>query len=182
MGAGLPPPWGGARDGDRASLRVRRLGPGKRDRMALARREATVTWTGTLGGGEGTLVAAGGEHRLPVDWAARSEAAEGTTSPEELLAAADAGCYAMALALALTRNGTPAERLEVRGSCELDRSGDEHEYEITGLRLDVTASVPGLDEAAFAEVAERADRECPISNALRGRVPVQVRSRLQAAA
>ena len=150
--------------------------------MALARREATVTWTGTLGGGEGTLVAAGGEHRLPVDWAARSEAADGTTSPEELLAAADAGCYAMALALALTRNGTPAERLEVRGSCELDRSGDEHEYEITGLRLDVTASVPGLDEAAFTEVAERADRECPISNALRGRVPVQVRSRLQAAA
>ena len=74
-------------------------------------------------------------------------------------------------ALALTRNGTPAERLEVRRSCELDRSGGEHEYEITGLRLDVTASVPGLDEAAFSEVAERADRECPISNALRGHVP-----------
>jgi osmotically inducible protein OsmC len=150
--------------------------------MTLARREATVTWTGTLGGGEGTLVAAGGEHRLPVDWAARSEAADGTTSPEELLAAAGAGCYAMALALALTRHGTPAERLAVHGVCELDRADGEHEYEITGLRLDVTAAVPGIDEPAFQEIAARADRECPISNALRGSVPVRLDCRLQAAA
>jgi osmotically inducible protein OsmC len=150
--------------------------------MTLAHREATVTWEGTLGGGEGTLVAAGGEHRLPVDWASRSQDADGTTSPEELLAGADAGCYAMALALALTRNGTPAQRLEVHGTCELDRAGGEHEYEITGLRLDVTATVPGLGEAAFGKLAERADRECPISNALRGRVPVELRWRLQPAA
>jgi osmotically inducible protein OsmC len=87
----------------------------------------------------------------------------------------------MALALALTRNGTPAERLEVHGVCELDRSGGEHEYEITGLRLDVTAAIPGLDEPAFLRIAERADRECPISNALRGSVPVRLSCRLQTA-
>jgi len=98
------------------------------------------------------------------------------------LGPADAGCYAMALALALTRNGTPAERIEVLGTCELDRRGGEHEYEITGVRLDVRAVVAGLDDDALQAIARRADAECPISNALRGSIPVELACRLEAAA
>jgi osmotically inducible protein OsmC len=148
--------------------------------MALAQRDATVTWEGTIGDGSGTLATGGGaEQRLPMDWAARSEEAEGTTSPEELLAAAEAGCYAMSLALGLTRNGTPAERLEVHGVCALDKTDGEHEYVISRLSLDVKARVPGLEDDRFQEIAHRADEECPISLALRGNVDVTVTATLE---
>ncbi len=148
--------------------------------MALAQRDATVTWEGTIGDGSGALTTGGGaEQKLPMDWASRSEEADGTTSPEELLAAAEAGCYAMSLALGLTRNGTPAEHLEVHGVCELDKAGGEHEYVISKLSLDVKARVPELDDERFQEIAHRADEECPISLALRGNVDVTVTATLQ---
>jgi lipoyl-dependent peroxiredoxin len=147
--------------------------------MALAQREAKVSWAGTLGGGEGALETGGGTQPLPVDWAARSEQADGTTSPEELLAAAHAACYAMALALALTRDGTPAKRLDVVGTCDLDRTAaGPHEYEITRLALDVAADVPGVDAEAFEAVALRADAECPVSNLARGTATVELSARL----
>ncbi len=144
--------------------------------MPLAHREATVVWEGTLGGGQGALQAGGALDRTPVEWASTDDQADGTTSPEQLLAAAEAGCYAMTLALALTRRGTPAERLEVGASCELDRTGegDDHEYRITRVALDVRGTVPGLDEDAFGEIARHADEQCPISAALRGNVEVQL--------
>jgi len=147
--------------------------------MALAHREAQVTWSGTLGSGSGELRAGGGAvQAVPMSWESRSEQADGTTSPEELLAAAEAGCYAMTLALALTRHGTPAKRLDVTSACELDRSSSEHEYEITLLSVDVVATVPGLDAATFAQLAEQADRECPITNAVRGSVKVRCNAQL----
>ena len=148
--------------------------------MPLAHREATVVWEGTLGGGSGALQAGGGLTETPVDWASTDGEADGTTSPEQLLAAAEAGCYAMTLALALSRRGTPADRLEVNAACELDRTGDEneHEYKITKVTLDVRASVPDLDEDAFAEVARHADEQCPISAALRGNVEVTLATAL----
>ena len=151
--------------------------------MPLAHREATVVWEGTLGGGQGALQAGGGLSGTPVDWASTDDQADGTTSPEQLLAAAEAGCYAMTLALALTRRGTPADRLEVGASCELDRTGDEddHEYRITRVALDVRGAVPGLDEDAFAEIARHADEQCPISAALRGNVQVELTTVLQEA-
>ena len=151
--------------------------------MALAHREATVIWQGTLGGGQGSLEADGALQRTPVGWASTDDQAEGTTSPEQLLAAAEAGCYAMTLALALTRRGTPAEQLEVSASCELDRTGDgdDHEYRITRVALDVRGVVPGLDEDAFAEAARHADEQCPISAALRGNVEVELTTVLQEA-
>ena len=148
--------------------------------MALAQRDATVIWEGTLGDGTGALTTGGGaEQRLPMDWAARSEDAHGSTSPEELLAAAEAGCYAMSLALGLTRNATPPERLEVHGVCELDKPGGEHEYVISRLSLDVKARVPGIDEGRFQEIVHRADEECPVSIALRGNVEVTVSATLE---
>ena len=148
--------------------------------MPLAHREATVVWEGTLGGGQGRLEAGGGLDRTTVDWASSDEQAEGTTSPEQLLAASEAGCYAMTLALALTRRGKPADRLEVNASCELDRTGDEddHEYRITKVLLDVKGTVPGLDQQDFEEIARHADEQCPVSAALRGNVEVELTAAL----
>jgi osmotically inducible protein OsmC len=151
--------------------------------MALGRRDATVIWEGTLGGGSGTVQSvAGNAGELPMDWASTDREADGTTSPEELLAAAEAGCYAMTLALALTRRGTPADRLEVKAECTIDRTGedDPHEYKITTLALDVRATVPRFDgdAAAFEELARHADEQCPVSVALRGNVDVQLSAAL----
>ena len=148
--------------------------------MPLAHREATVVWEGTLGGGQGALQADGALQQTPVDWASTDAQADGTTSPEQLLAAAEAGCYAMTLALALTRRGTPAERLEVSAGCELDRDdgASDHEYRISAVTLEVRGRVPGLDEDAFAELARHADEQCPISAALRGNVEVRLTAAL----
>lgn len=149
--------------------------------MALAVREATVVWEGTLGGGSGALQAGGALGETPVDWASSEEQADGSTSPEQLLAAAEAGCYAMTLALALTRRGHPADRLEVGASCTLDRTGDEdeHEYRVAQIDLQVRGRVPGMDQEAFEEVARHADQQCPISVALRGNVEVRLTTVLE---
>ena len=151
--------------------------------MALGRRDAKVIWEGTLGGGSGVVQAIeGASGDLPMDWASTDREADGTTSPEELLAAAEAGCYAMTLALALTRRGTPADRLEVRTECTIDKTGedDPHEYRITELRIDVQGVVPKLegDGDAFTELARHADEQCPVSAAVRGNVDVQVSATL----
>lgn len=148
--------------------------------MALAHREATVVWEGTLGSGQGAVAGGGSLGGTTVDWAASERDAGETTSPEQLLAAAEAGCFAMTLALALTRRGHPARRLEVAAACELDRTDgdDPHEYAITELSLDVIGVVDGLDQEAFAEIARHADEQCPISNALRGSVALTVNATL----
>ena len=148
--------------------------------MPLAHREATVVWSGTLADGSGALEAGGALQRTPVDWAASDAQAGETTSPEQLLAAAHAGCYAMTLALALGRRGHAAERLEVSAACELDKTPaeDEHEYRITHLDLDVRATVPGLEQEAFEELARHADEQCPISVALKGNVEVRLSTAL----
>jgi lipoyl-dependent peroxiredoxin len=148
--------------------------------MPLAHREATVVWQGTLGSGSGALQAGGALGETPVDWASTDASAGGTTSPEQLLAAAEAGCYAMTLALALTRRGAPADRLEVSAACELDRTGDEdpNEYRVTKIALDVRGTIPGLDDEAFEEIARHADEQCPISAALRGNVEVTLSTSL----
>ena len=148
--------------------------------MPLAHREATVVWEGTLGGGQGTLEAGGALSEATVDWASTEEQADGTTSPEQLLAASEAGCYAMTLALALTRRGKPADRLQVHATCELDRTGeqDDHEYRITKVLLDVKGTVPGLDQDEFEQLARHADEQCPVSAALRGNVEVELTAAL----
>ena len=141
--------------------------------MALAERTATVQWQGTLVRGSGSLRAgsgAGGE--LPLDWASRSEDAHGTTSPEELLAAAHAACFATTLALHLARSGTEPERIDVGARCSLDTSGDW--YRITRVDLEVSVDAPGLED--LGEALREADAGCAISRALRGDVEVSVRA------
>ena len=129
-----------------------------------AERRAEVTWTGDLASGSGTIerVGSGAFGPLDVSWAARTEEQSGgKTSPEELIAAAHASCFSMALSSGLAKAGTPPERLETSATVTfVPGSG------ITKSALTVRAVVPGIDEAAFLEAAEAARGNCPVSQAL----------------
>ncbi|MBW3613467.1 MAG: OsmC family peroxiredoxin [Chloroflexi bacterium] len=144
-----------------------------------ATRTATVTWNGSLAEGSGT-VSSGTSAQftdLPVSWASRTEDAEGRTSPEELLAAAHASCYAMALSGALARNGTPPEHMHVSAAVTFDKVGDA--WTVTRSELDVVGVVPGLDEAGFDAIAGEAKHGCPVSRALAGNVELSVHSTVE---
>ena len=111
-----------------------------------------------------------------VTWASRTEGPEGKTSPEELIAAAHASCFAMAVALVLGEHETPPERVAVSAACTL---GDvEGMPRITTVELTVRVQVPGLEAAVLKGIVGRAADLCPVSNALRGNVKVFVRSEL----
>jgi len=131
----------------------------------MADRTANVTWTGSLLEGGGTIesVGSGAFGPLEVTWASRAEESEGRTSPEELIAAAHAACFSMALSHGLAQAGTPAERLETSATVTFVPGTG-----ISRVALVVRGSVPGLDEAAFLEQAEAARESCPVSNALAG--------------
>jgi osmotically inducible protein OsmC len=137
--------------------------------MPIASRDAQVTWIGTVASGHGELRTGALSGSIPMEWASRSEQAEGTTSPEELLAASHASCYAMTLSLMLSREGHKPEAIDVRGTCKLDHQEDASpEYRISRVELEVEADVPGLEDEPFQELARRAEEECAVSAALRG--------------
>src|SRR5947207_8684709 len=116
--------------------------------MPIARREAEIVWEGPLARGAGTLTSGSGAlDQRAVTWASRTERPDGKTSPEELIAAAHASCFAMAVALVLGENKTPPGRLAVTAACTLDE--DEGAPRITTAELTVSAQVPGLDEAGL---------------------------------
>lgn len=146
--------------------------------MPQVERRARLTWEGNLVQGHGSIVqtSSGALANLPVTWASRTEQPDGKTSPEELIAAAHAECYAMGLAHGLANRGTPVEKLDVEAVCtlELSTSGPK----IKSMDLNVLGSVPGLDEAAFEEAAQEAERTCPVSNALRNNVEIHVHAQL----
>jgi lipoyl-dependent peroxiredoxin len=145
--------------------------------MPLAVRSATTKWTGDLLSGSGELgFGTGAASSLPVSWAARTEEPGGKTSPEELLAAAQASCYAMALASTLAREGHPPEGLDVTASATLDRV--DGKPKVTEMNIQVKGRVPGIDAATFQETADRAEHGCPIANALRGNVLLRVEAEL----
>ena len=131
--------------------------------MATDRR-ADVTWKGSLMDGSGTITAttSGAIGEQPVSWAARSEdATGGKTSPEELIAAAHASCFSMALSAGLAKAGTPPEELTTSATVTFQPGQG-----ITKIALTVEGRVPGLDAAAFAEAAQGAKENCPVSKAL----------------
>jgi osmotically inducible protein OsmC len=138
---------------------------------------ATVTWQGDLPTGRGTIerVGSGAFGPLDVSWPVRIGEEEGLTSPEELIAAAHASCFSMALSNVLAKGGNPPERLEVAATVTFVPGTG-----ITTSVLDVTGTVPGLDEAAFRTAAEDAKDNCPVSKALRGNVDLSVSARLAA--
>jgi osmotically inducible protein OsmC len=128
-------------------------------------RTAHVTWQGDLRSGSGTIGSAtsGAFGPLDVSWAARSEEPNGKTSPEELIAAAWAACFAMALSSGLAKAGNPPEQLETSATVTF-QPGEG----ITQGALTVRGTVPGLDGDAFQQAAEAAKQNCPVSKALSG--------------
>jgi len=133
--------------------------------MAAIERSAAVVWEGSLTKGAGVfdLLSSGAAKGLPVTWASRTERSAGKTSPEELLAAAHASCFSMALSHGLTEAGTPPDRLEVKATYEAELAGG---LAITGVRLQVRGKVPGLDAEGFRAAAEGAKSGCPVSRAI----------------
>ena len=141
-------------------------------------RQARVVWEGDLSSGRGTVDAVSSKRftGLAVSWAARTEAPKGQTSPEELLAAAHASCFAMALSAGLSGGGTPPTRLEVTATVTFEKVGES--WTVVSSVLEVSGTVPGLDAAGFAKAAEGAKDGCPISRALAGNVRLSVKPTL----
>jgi osmotically inducible protein OsmC len=139
---------------------------------------ADVTWSGTLIEGSGSIdyVGSGAFSRMPVSWASRTEAHNGKTSPEELIAAAHASCFSMAFSSRLAKNGTPATKLSVKAAVTFDK-GDAG-WSIARSDITVLGDVPGIDQAKFAELAEDAKNNCPVSAALKGNVALSVEATL----
>lgn len=144
-----------------------------------AMRSASITWNGDLASGTGTVSAnsSGMFTDLPVSWASRTEEPEGRTSPEELLAAAHASCFAMALSGALARAGTPPEELHVSAQVTFDKVDDG--WKVVSSALQVLGRVPGATRESFQQAAEGARDGCPISGALRGNVELSVDATLE---
>jgi osmotically inducible protein OsmC len=142
--------------------------------MATERR-AEVTWQGDLMGGSGVIdqVGSGAFAPLDVTWASRAEEPAGRTSPEELIAAAHAACFSMALAHGLAQAGNPPEELSTSATVTFVPGTG-----ITRSALQVEGRVPGIDENAFREAAEQAKDGCPVSQALKGNVELEVTAKL----
>jgi lipoyl-dependent peroxiredoxin len=135
--------------------------------------KADATWRGDLMSGSGTVrVASGAFPEQALTWRARAESREAGTSPEELIAAAHAGCFAMALSFGLAQAGHAPERLDTSA-----RVGFQPGDGITGIHLTVQGRVPGLDEAGFRQAAEAAKSGCPVSKALAA-VPITLEASL----
>jgi osmotically inducible protein OsmC len=143
-------------------------------------RDAEVTWEGSSAKGRGSITAAssGAFAGLPYSEPSRIAAADATeTSPEELLAAAHAACFAMSLAAELTRDRTPPERLDVRATVVVDDEGQGHR--VVASELEVRARVRGSDDAAFADATRRADAGCTFSALVRASATVAIDATLE---
>jgi osmotically inducible protein OsmC len=146
--------------------------------MADAPRRADAVWQGSLtrGSGEVSLTTSGAAGPLSVTWSSRTARSEGKTSPEELLAAAHASCYCMALSGDLADAGTPPEKLEVSATVTFEEI--EGGWKTGSSHITVKGTVTGIDEAAFKTAAEGAKDGCPISGALKGNVEISVEATL----
>lgn len=141
-------------------------------------RQASVIWQGDLMSGKGSTSAETSKlfSGLPVSWGSRTEEPNGQTSPEELLAAAHASCFSMALSNGLAQAGHPPQELRVSASVTFDKR--DAGWRVVSSEIEVKGRVAGVDEAAFREAAETARDNCPISQALKGNVELSVRASL----
>jgi osmotically inducible protein OsmC len=139
-------------------------------------RKAEVTWHGDLMSGNGRIdsVTSGAIGGLDVSWPARSEEPEGKTSPEELIAAAHATCFSMALSHGLAQAGHPPEELKTSATVTFEPGEG-----ITKIALEVAGRVPGIDESAFQQAADGARQNCPVSKALTGVPEISLTARLE---
>lgn len=142
-------------------------------------RTATVTWQGSLTDGSGSVSAgtSGLFTDLPVSWGSRTEGADGRTSPEELLAAAHAACFAMAFSADLGRAGYTPEELHVEAEVTFDKV--ESGWTVTASALTVLGHVHGISPEEFDRIAEITRDGCPISRALAGNVEISVEATLE---
>ena len=138
-----------------------------------AEHTASATWNGDLMSGSGTFsLGSGAATDVGLTWRARAEDASAGTSPEELIAAALASCFSMALAHGLAQAGTPAQRIETEAVATFDRTDEG--FRVTTIRLSVRGRLDGADEAAFREAAQTAKENCPVSKALEGNVAIEL--------
>ena|SRR5690349_12496968 len=146
----------------------------------MPERSAEVEWQGNLTQGRGTIVrtGSGALGNQAITWTARTESSDGKTSPEELLAAAHASCFAMALSSDLSKAGHPPDRLAVSAVCTFDRK-PEGGWKVGTMTIAVSGSVPGIDAAEFSRIAESTGQNCPISGALRNNVAISVNAQLE---
>ena len=138
-------------------------------------RNASATWEGGLQKGKGSFKGESGATGGAYSFGTRFGEEKGT-NPEELLAAAEAACFSMALSGGLEKNGTPATRVETKAACTVEKVGDG--FQITRMRLDVRATVPNIDAAKFREIAEGTKKGCPVSKALAGIPSIEMEARL----
>ena len=138
-------------------------------------RKASATWEGGLRGGTGSFRGESGVLEGAYSFGSRFTDAGGT-NPEELLAAAEAGCFSMALAAGLEAAGTPATRVHTDAACTVEKV--EEGFKITTMRLRVTAQIPGVDDATFQKAAHDTKSNCVVSKALAG-VDIQLEATLE---
>jgi osmotically inducible protein OsmC len=144
--------------------------------MTAVHRTAEINWTGTIARGSGLASGRSGAlGDLPITLASRFGEPAGKTSPEELIAAAHAACFTMALGSILAARRTPPERLRVTATVTLETSGTPT---IASSQLDAHGVVPGADAASFERAAQEAERDCPVSRALRGSAEIGVHATL----
>lgn len=138
--------------------------------------QATAVWEGKLKDGKGNFRAASGAFNGPYTFATRFEGKQGT-NPEELIAAAHAACFSMALSAGLEKAGKPATRVETTAACTIDMVNGAPT--ITKMALSVRGKVPGLDQAGFQKAADEAKRGCPVSRALTGIPQITLDAKLE---
>ena len=136
-----------------------------------AEHTASATWNGDLMGGSGSFsLGSGAATDIGLTWKARAEDASAGTSPEELIAAALASCFSMALAHGLAQADTPATQLDTSATATFDRTDEG--FRVTKIALTTRGQVDGLDDSGFREAAEGAKANCPVSKALEGNVEI----------
>lgn len=138
-------------------------------------RNGSAVWEGDLKSGKGTLKLGSGAFEGQYSFSSRFENGTGT-NPEELIGAAEAACFSMALSVGLEKAGHWPKRISTRAQVHLDRV--ENAFRITGIDLESEAEVPGISAAQFNEIAEQTKKNCPVSVALGG-TEIRLKSRLQ---
>ena len=138
-------------------------------------RKASAVWEKGLKDGNGSFKAESGTVSGSYSFGSRFENAKGS-NPEELLAAAEAACFSMALALGLEQNGTPAESVETHAACTVEKVAEG--FKITTMSLVVNAKVAGIEDAAFQKIASATKDGCPVSKALKGNVAITLIAKL----
>jgi osmotically inducible protein OsmC len=128
-------------------------------------RRANAVWEGDLKSGSGTMKLGSGAFEGKYSFGTRFEGAPGT-NPEELIGAAHAGCFSMALSAALGRAGFKPTRIATSADVDLEKVGEG--FKITRIKLKTDANIPGIDEPKFREIADGAKKNCPVSQALAG--------------